>query len=38
MYLRDQLETYFLIDYLSSEDGRPEAWIDATPDEIRKNY
>lgn len=38
MYLRDQLETYFLIDYLSSEDGRPEAWIDATPSEIRKNY
>jgi hypothetical protein len=35
MYLRDLLETDFLIDYLMSQDGLPEKWLHASDEEIR---
>lgn len=38
MYARDLLETQFLIAYLMEETGRPEAWLRAKPDTVRRDY
>jgi hypothetical protein len=38
MYLRDLLETDFLLDYLMAENGRPEAWLKASDEDIRTLY
>ena len=38
MYARDLIETQFLISYLMEEQGRPEAWLKADPETVRRNY
>jgi hypothetical protein len=38
MYLRDALETHFLLSYLLEEDGRPEEWLRSDYEAIRKKY
>ena len=38
MYVRDLLETDFLLDYLMDEDGRPEDWLKADEARLSKQY
>ncbi len=38
MYARDLLETTFLIDFLLEAQGRPEKWLQAKPEQVKRDY